>query len=269
MDTMGSMDTMDSMGSMDTMDTMDTMGSMDNIEKVSVIIPTYNRFKYLQNTINSIKSQTYKNIEIIVVNDCSIEKEYYEYDWLSNNIIIIHLEENSKTKFGFSCPGGYQRNFGIKISTGSYIAFCDDDDIWFPNKIELQLNAMKETGCKMSSSDGLIGNGIYNKTTKYKKYNEEHYYSILKNIYKSKGSKLLDNGFPTIWNLEFIKIHNCIICSSVIIKKEIISKVGDFIIANKSEDNEYWLRTLKHTNSVYVKDICFYYDTSHGSGQNY
>lgn len=56
------------------------------MDKVSVIIPTYNRFKYLLNTIKSVKAQTYLNIEIIVVNDKSIQKEYYGYDWKSNNI---------------------------------------------------------------------------------------------------------------------------------------------------------------------------------------
>ena len=65
------------------------------MEIVSVIIPTYNRFQFLLNSIKSIKEQTYKNIEIIVVNDCSTEKEYYEYNWKENNIIIIHLGENS------------------------------------------------------------------------------------------------------------------------------------------------------------------------------
>ena len=51
------------------------------MEKVSVIIPTFNRFKYLLNTIKSVREQTYKNLEIIVVNDCSTQKEYYEYNW--------------------------------------------------------------------------------------------------------------------------------------------------------------------------------------------
>ena len=232
------------------------------MEKVSVIIPTYNRFKYLLNTIESVKNQTYSNLEIIVVNDRSTEKEYYEYDWNGNNIIIIHLDQNSKQKFGFACPGGYQRNFGIEKSTGKYIAFCDDDDIWFPKKLELQINAMKKSGCKMSSTDGLIGNGCYNEDIKYKKYNAEHYYTDLQNIYRMQGSNLLETGFPEIWTLEFMKIHNCMICSSVVLDKEIINKVGKFIVARTSEDYEYWLRALQHTNSIYVKDICFYYDRS-------
>ena len=139
------------------------------MDKVSVIIPTYNRFKYLLNTIKSVKAQTYLNIEIIVINDKSTEKEYYDYDWESNNIKIIHLEKNSKEIFGYACAG-FVRNKGIELSSGKYIAFCDDDDIWFPNKIELQLKSMQETGCKMSSSDGLIGNGIFNPTKSYKKY---------------------------------------------------------------------------------------------------
>lgn len=239
------------------------------MEKVTAVIPTFNRFKYLMNTIKSIKEQTYPNMEIIVVNDCSTEKEYYEYNWEENGIIIIHLEENSKNKFGFACPGGYQRNFAINIATGKYIAFCDDDDIWFPKKIELQVNAMKETGCKMSSTDGLIGNGVYDINETYYMYNSEYHYTILQNIYRSKGSNLLDNGFPRIWNLEFLKIHNCVICSSMVIEKDIIDIVGKFIISNTSEDYEYWLRALHHTNSVYVQDICFYYDCGHGDGQNY
>ena len=61
------------------------------MEKVSVIIPTFNRFKYLLNTIESVKKQTYNNLEIIVVNDKSTQKEYYNYDWSEKNITILHL----------------------------------------------------------------------------------------------------------------------------------------------------------------------------------
>ena len=199
------------------------------MELVSVIIPTYNRFKYLLNTIESIKKQTYSNIEIIVINDKSTQNEYYDYDWKSSNIKIIHLDKNTKDIFGYACAG-YVRNKGIELSSGKYIAFCDDDDIWFPTKIELQIKAIKDTGCRMSCTDGLIGNGIFNPTKLYEKYNAEHYYTILQNIYKRNGSSLLDNGFPIIWNLEFLKIHNCIICSSVVIEKYILDKIKNFKI---------------------------------------
>ena len=236
---------------------------------VSVIIPTYNRFKYLLNAIDSIKKQTYKNIEIIVVNDCSTQKEYYEYDFTNNNVKIIHIEKNSKEVFGFACAG-YNRNKGIEISKGKYIAFCDDDDIWFPNKIELQIQKMEESGCKMSSTDGLIGNGVYDSTKKYKKYNNEYNYKTLENIYKRRGSNLLDNGFPDIWILDFINIHNCIICSSVVMEKEILDKIDNMqCVRNGQEDYSCWKQALKYTNCLYVKEICFYYDNGHGDGKNY
>lgn len=238
------------------------------MDLVSVIIPTYNRFHYLLNTIKSVQEQTYKNIEIIVVNDCSTQKEYYNYDWTASKVTIIHLHENSKTKFGFGCAG-HVRNQGIKISNGKYIAFCDDDDIWFPNKVESQINAMKMHNCKMSSSDGYIGIGPFDKNKKYKKCLEEYYFEFLKKGYRMKGSNLLDNGFPTMWNLDFCSIHNCMICSSVIVEKEILDVVNNFQHLNHGEDYDCWKRCLQHTNSVYVNDVLFYYDLGHGDGQNY
>ena len=159
------------------------------MDLISVIIPTYNRFNFLLNTIKSVLNQTYKNIEIIVVNDCSTEQEYYSYDWKKEfpGVKIINLEKNSKQKIGYACAADV-RNQGINIAKGKYIAFCDDDDIWFPNKLELQTKAMVELSCKMSSTDGLIGDGIYDNNKKYKKYNSEFYYNVLIDIYKNKNS---------------------------------------------------------------------------------
>jgi glycosyltransferase involved in cell wall biosynthesis len=240
------------------------------MDKVSVIIPTFNRFRYLLNTINSVKTQTYKNIEIIVVNDCSTQKEYYECNWPELGVTVIHLNQNSKSIYEYACSA-HVRNKGIEISSGKYVAFCDDDDIWFPEKIELQLKAMKESGCKMSSTDGLIGSGMYNSNKNYSKYNAEHYYNELRYIYKSKGSNLMDNGIPDIWDLNFIKIHNCIISSSVIIDKEILNTINNMKCIKNiyAEDYDCWLRALEHTNCAYVKDICFYYDMGHGDGTHH
>ena len=238
------------------------------MDKVSVIIPTCNRFRFLLHNLQFIKNNGYNNLEIIVVNDCSSEKEYYEYDWEKEGVIIIHLEEGSKKKFGYGCVG-YVRNVGIERASGKYVAFCDDDDTWIPNKIELQVNAMKVTGCKISSTDGYFGRGLYNPEKLYKKYNNELYYEIIKNIYNSKGSNLLDNGFPKIWTLDFSKIHNCIICSSVIVEKELLNQCNNMPFTRRGQDWECWLNILKHTNSVYVNKHLVYYDGNHGKGQNH
>jgi len=121
----------------------------------------------------------------------------------------------------------------------------------------------------MSSTDGLFGYGIYNINKLHQKYNADFYFDILKNIYKSKGSNLLDNGFLDIWNLDFLKINNSIICSYILIEKELLNKINNMNHLKTGEDYDCWLRALEYTDSVYVQDICFYYDGGHGYGQNY
>ena len=236
-------------------------------EKVSVIIPTYNRFRYVKRAIESVKQQTYKNLEIIVVNDCSTQIEYYEDNW--EGVSIIHLPVNSRQLFGYP-SAALARNKGSEVATGTYIAYLDDDDIWFPRKLELQLNLMKETGTKLSCSDGLIGRGIYDPNKLYEKYNAEHFYKEILAIFHRKGSSLVDNGFPQIWNSEFVNVHNCIICSSVVIEKKLLQQIGYMrCLPNGQEDYDCWRRAIPHTNCSYVKDVCFYYDMGHGDGQNY
>jgi hypothetical protein len=80
----------------------------------------------------------------------------------------------------------------------------------------------------------------------------------------------LKNGFPEIWDLKFVSIHNCIICSSVIMEKELLYRInGMLCVPNGQEDYNCWLMALQYTNCVYVNEVCFYYDAGHGYGQNY
>tara|TARA_B100001063_G_C16774100_1_gene563814 strand:- start:1203 stop:1919 length:717 start_codon:yes stop_codon:yes gene_type:complete len=238
------------------------------MKKISVIIPSYNRFKFLLKALESVRNQTYKNIEIIIVNDCSTQEEYYNYKF--EGCIVIHLDKNSKARFGHASPGGFQRSMGMKIASGDYIAFLDDDDHWLPDKLEKQVTAMITSRCLISSTDGLIGNGPYDKTKKYRIYNKENYLGTIKNIFARKGKQdLMKDGFPLIWNEEFLKVHNCAIASSIMIHKSLIEKIGYFSNQLWAPDYDYWLRAVKHTDLVYVDEPLMYFDTGHGDGQNY
>ena len=138
----------------------------------------------------------------------------------------------------------------------------------FQKKIEQQLKYMNDSGCKLSCTEGLLGNGIYDLNKQYKIYNSEANIETLQKLYKN--SDFLKNGFPSIWNLDFLKIHNCIVCSSVLVEKNILNQINNFKeLKNGKEDYDCWLRLLEYTNCVYVNIPLFYYDLNHGSGRNY
>lgn len=116
---------------------------MQNEPLVSVIIPTYNRGRLILNSVTSVLNQTYKNIELIVVDDCSTddtEKTVKSID--DSRIKYIKLEKNSG-----ACVA---RNKGIEISRGEFIAFNDSDDLWLPEKINSQLDFLYENNAEIS-----------------------------------------------------------------------------------------------------------------------
>lgn len=228
-----------------------------------MIIPTYNRFEIVQKAIKSVKNQTYKNIEIIVVNDCSTEKEYYTHNW---DIKIIHLPENSRTKFPYPCAA-YVRHQGVKIAKGEYIAFLDDDDYWMPHKVEKQVKIMKEYD--MCCTEAWCGRGSYFDGIDRKMMQQEYHFKYLWEKYMRNGVDL-SNGFPEVWSKEFINIHNCIITSSVMMKKSLIDKIGFMpYLKNGKEDYTYWKKVLSEVKCYFISEPCLYYDMGHGKGRNY
>lgn len=230
------------------------------MDLVSVIIPTYNRFNYLLNAIQSVKKQTYKNIEIIVVNDKSIQQEYYDYEF--TDCVVVHLGQNSKEMFGYPCAG-YVRNQGIKIAQGKYVCFLDDDDYFLPDKIDYQVKLMKETGLEFCATEGIIGNGPFKDTKEYPLYNAVYYRDYILN-------KIQLNDYPDIITLDILRKHNIIINSSVIMSRELIDKLNFYKeFKNGEEDYNLWLRVLEVTNCCYHKIPLIYYDLNHGDGQNY
>ena len=99
---------------------------------ISVVIPTYNREKTIKRAIDSILNQTYKDIEIIIVDDCSKDNtEEIIKQYKDNRIKYIKLDKNSG-----ACAA---RNKGIELAKGQYIAFQDSDDEWLLDKLEKQM----------------------------------------------------------------------------------------------------------------------------------
>ena len=239
---------------------------------VSVLIPSYNRFKYLQNAIQSVQQQNYPNIEIIIINDCSTQDEYYTHKF-ENNVVKLDLKENQKDILGYVSPG-HVRNFGLELANGKYVAFLDDDDIWLPNKLRSQIAILESSKNKMSATEGLIGKGVYDPYKKYLMYNEERFYKrIAKKHKKSVFSRYQNFKFPDVFNFNFIKLHNSIITSSVIVELDLLNFIGGFRpIPTKNDyapDYDCWLNVLSLTNCDYIKSPYFYYDETHGYGKEW
>ena len=108
-------------------------------DKVSIIIPVYNAEKFISKTIESVLSQSYKNWEMLIMNDKSTDNSYeviLKYSKLDDRIKLINTEKNMGVVKG--------RNTLIEMATGKYIAFLDADDIWKPNKLEKQIYFMQK-----------------------------------------------------------------------------------------------------------------------------
>ena len=95
--------------------------------RVSVITPVYNVEKYIDKTLESVFAQTYKDIEIVLVDDCSKDN--------SAQIIARHKEEHPEIVY-FLQPknmgAGAARNKALELASGQYVAFLDSDDLWLP-----------------------------------------------------------------------------------------------------------------------------------------
>lgn len=128
---------------------------------VSIIIPSYNCANYIRETIESILAQTYQNWELLITDDCSTDN--------SVNVIQSYVEKDTRIKLlklDVNSGAGAARNNSIKEANGRFIAFCDSDDRWFPEKLEKQIAFMLEKDCGLSYTSYMtcdevgVNNGI-------------------------------------------------------------------------------------------------------------
>lgn len=192
--------------------------------KVSVITPVYNCEKFIAETINSVINQTYENWEMILIDDCSSDKSLEivkHYMKLDKRIRLIKLKENSGVAVA--------RNTGIKASSGRFIAFLDGDDLWEPNKLEIQIQFMieKNIGFSFTSYYVMSEAGVnLNKTVRVP--SEIDYNKLLKNT--------------------------IIGCLTVVIDRDIIKDVNMPLIRTR-QDFVTWLSILKKGYKAYGIDM--------------
>lgn len=133
---------------------------MNNNPLISVIVPTYNRENRVINTIESIVNQTYKNLEIIVVDDGSKDN--------TQQVVENYLEKTGVTNLRYirqaNAGAPAARNHGFSLSSGTYIVFFDSDDLMLEERIEKQITAILKEGTQCS------GCGFYYNSTSGKQY---------------------------------------------------------------------------------------------------
>ena len=188
-------------------------------ELVSVIMPTFNASKYLADSIQSVLNQTYTNLELLITDDCSsdgtrhILKQFAEQD---KRVKVEYLKEN----YG----PGIARNRSIERAKGRYIAFCDSDDRWAPDKLEKQISFMTQHNCAISHTTYIVcddqdqeeGIVIAPATTSFNQLKRDNKIGCLTAVY---DTKLLGKKYymPAIrkrqdWALFLNILKECQIC---------------------------------------------------------
>lgn len=165
-------------------------------KKISIIIPVYNCEKYIHETINSILNQTYKNVELILVNDGSTDNSYKICEEYKENTNVKILNQTN-----FGAPAA--RNKGLENATGEYIMFFDSDDILKSDAIEKMVNKIEK-----EKSDLVIGE-VININEDGCELNKKRNYPVV-NVKNNAQSIFLVDPFPgnKLYKANIIKEHS-------------------------------------------------------------
>lgn len=205
---------------------------------VSIITPTYNCGKYIKETIESVINQTYTNWEMIIVDDYSTDNTtdiVKQYQQEYSNIIYKILDKNSGAAIA--------RNTALKMAKGKYIAFLDGDDLWLPEKLEHQINFMKDN------------NYIFT----YTKYSEIDENSSELGYIMSGPKKITKTGmYNYCWPGCLTVMYN-------------VEKLGKVQIENLKKNNDYaiWLKLIQKTDCYLLNENLAQYRRRKGSISNH
>lgn len=203
-------------------------------EKISIIVPVYNVEKYLENGIGHILNQTYRNLEIILVNDGSTDS--------SGEICDRYAAQDARVRVVHKENGGSSsaRNLGLELATGDYIGFLDADDYADETMYEVLYRTVKETGCTIAQ---VMSRDF-----------DEHG-NMLKDAYRSSGQV---NYLPKQEMFRLLMLHegDSSFCTKLI--KADFAKQFRFSENRLNEDFELVLKMLEKVDGVYSIEEAHY-----------
>lgn len=194
---------------------------------ISIVIPTYNRARFLGRSVRSVLNQTYKNFEVIVADDASTDDTAEIIKTFKDDRIrYIRHESNA--------GAAAARNTGIKVSRGEYVAFQDSDDEWLPEKLEKQMALFEQ----VSTETGVVYTGFWRVRNNQKTY-------IPPDGIKQKEGYI---------HRELLK-RNFVSTQTVVVKKECLEKSGLFDERlPRLQDWELFIRLSKLYEFKYVAE---------------
>ena len=198
---------------------------------ISVIVPIYNVEKYLERCVNSILNQTYKNIEIILVDDGSPDKCPQicdEYKNMDSRVKVIHKENGGLSD---------ARNYGLSIATGKYVSFVDSDDYIHEETYEKMIKALELQNADIVSCgiNHVYDNKIESINIEQKIYDDE---SAIENLIIGK------NLNQTVWN----KIYKKNVIDNILFEK------------GKINEDDFWTyKVFSNSKKIITLNDCLYY----------
>lgn len=189
---------------------------------VSIIMPSYNTGKYISESIHSVLNQTYKNWELIIIDDCSTD----------NTVSVVNSFMDKRIRFfqnKTNSGAAVSRNVALTLSKGRWIAFLDSDDLWVPEKLEHQIKFMEQNRYSFSYSNYIEIDSFGNERG-----------IIVTGPNKIIKSKMYDYCWPG--------------CLTVMYDRKI---VGDIKIADIKKNNDYamWLKVCQKTDCYLVNEV--------------
>lgn len=215
-------------------------------ELVSVVIPAYNAEQFVGSAIESVLRQTWKDVEIIAVDDCSTDGTAAELEKFREVVRIVRHEVNQ--------GAAAARNTGWRISRGGIVAFLDGDDLWAPDKLEAFVESFdRHPGILFAFSD--FSRFKWSDGTFFALSNSQIFPMIFDVIHRQKYTGRKCFTIPRGDMFELLLRGYPIYPSAVAVRKRVFEAVGPWGGMRTNEDFDFALRCCRETDFLYIDEV--------------